>query len=72
MKETVMKEIKQEQNKRQQQIKKQEKEEKGCTEPLYGEKAKCVIQIVPQSKKCKTFNIHKQCVKRNLTKKKRF
>ena len=61
-----------EMEKKQQQIKKQEKEEKGCTEPLYGEKAKCVIQIVPQSKKCKTFNIHKQCVKRNLTKKKRF
>jgi len=52
--------------------KKEKTEEKGCTEPLYGEKAKCVIQIVPQSKKCKTFNIHKQCVKRNLTKKKRF
>ena len=27
------------------------KKEKGCTEPLYGEKAKCVIQIVPQEKK---------------------
>jgi hypothetical protein len=51
---------------------KEKKEEKGCTEPLYGEKAKCVIQIVPQSKKCKTFNIHKQCIKRNLTKKNRF
>ena len=44
-------------------------EEKGCTEPLYGEKAKCIIQIVPQSKKCKTFNVHKQCMKRNLTRK---
>ena len=50
--------------------KKEDKEEKGCTEPLYGEKAKCVIQIVPQSKKCKTFNVHKQCIKRNLTRKK--
>jgi len=47
-----------------------QKEEKGCTEPMYGEKAKCVIQIVPQSKKCKTFNVHKQCIKRNLTRKK--
>jgi len=61
---------KQEEIKRQDQ--KEKTEEKGCTEPLYGEKAKCVIQIVPQSKKCKTFNIHKQCVKRNLTKKIRF
>jgi hypothetical protein len=46
------------------------KKEDGCTEPLYGEKAKCVINIVPQAKKCKTFNIHKKCIKRNLTKKK--
>jgi len=53
------------------QQKKEDKEEKGCTEPLYGEKAKCVIQIVPQSKKCKTFNVHKQCIKRNLTRKKK-
>lgn len=50
--------------------KSKETEEKGCTEPMYGEKAKCVIQIVPQSKKCKTFNVHKQCIKRNLTRKK--
>ena len=74
---TEMKDNKgQDNNKGQDQIKRQDQkektEEKGCTEPLYGEKAKCVIQIVPQSKKCKTFNIHKQCVKRNLTKKKRF
>jgi hypothetical protein len=46
-------------------------EEKGCTEPLYGEKAKCILQIVPQSKKCKTFNVHKQCIKRNLTRRKK-
>jgi len=46
------------------------KKEDGCTEPLYGEKAKCVIHIVPQAKKCKTFNIHKKCIKRNLTKRK--
>jgi len=50
--------------------KEMEKQEKGCTEPMYGEKAKCIIQIVPQSKKCKTFNVHKQCIKRNLTRKK--
>ena len=37
--------------------------EKGCTEPLYGEKAKCVIKIVPQNKKCNTMQIDKQCMK---------
>jgi len=41
--------------------------EKGCTDPLYGEKSKCVIQIVPQSKKCKTFQVDKSCIKENLT-----
>jgi hypothetical protein len=37
--------------------------EKGCVEPLYGEKSKCVIQIVPQSKKMETFQIDKTCIK---------
>lgn len=36
-------------------------EEKGCTEPVYGEKSKCILQIVPQSKKCETFNIDDKC-----------
>jgi hypothetical protein len=56
--------------KKEKETEEKETEEKGCTEPMYGEKAKCVIQIVPQSKKCKTFNVHKQCIKRNLTRKK--
>ena len=38
--------------------------EKGCTEPLYGKKAKCIIKIVPQEKKCKTLQIDKQCLKK--------
>lgn len=42
--------------------KKHQKKEKGCTEPLYGKKAKCVIQIVPQEFKCNSFNIHKKCM----------
>ena len=25
--------------------------EKGCTEPLYGKKSKCIIKIVPQEEK---------------------
>lgn len=38
-----------------------EKIEIGCTEPLYGKKAKCVLQIVPHDFKGDTFNIHKKC-----------
>jgi hypothetical protein len=37
---------------------------KGCTEPLHGKKAKCVIQIVPQEDKTKTFRIKPQCLKK--------
>ena len=37
------------------------KEENGCTEPVYGEKAKCILQIVPQTKKCETFQIEDKC-----------
>ena len=39
------------------------KKEKGCTKPLYGKKSKCVISIVPQEKKCKTFKIDRKCLK---------
>jgi hypothetical protein len=39
------------------------KKEKGCTEPLYGKKSKCVIKIVPQDKKCNTFQMDKKCKK---------
>jgi hypothetical protein len=39
------------------------KREKGCTEPLYGKKAKCVINIVPQEDKSATFQINKKCIK---------
>lgn len=38
--------------------------ENGCTEPLYGEKSKCVLQILPQSEKCETFQIDEKCIKR--------
>ena len=38
--------------------------EKGCTEPLYGKKSKCIIKIVPQDQKCKTIQIDKKCIKR--------
>jgi hypothetical protein len=39
------------------------KTEKGCTEPLYGKKAKCIIKIVPQDEKCNTMQIDKKCLK---------
>jgi hypothetical protein len=30
-------------------------DEIGCIVPFYGKKTKCVLSIVPQEKKCKTF-----------------
>jgi hypothetical protein len=45
---------------------KQQKTEKGCIVPLYGEKSKCVLQIVPQDTKCDTFQIDDKCVKKRL------
>ena len=39
------------------------KKEKGCTEPLYGKKSKCVINIVPQEDKRATFQMDKKCMK---------
>jgi hypothetical protein len=39
------------------------KKEKGCTEPLYGKKSKCVINIVPQEDRTATFQMDKKCIK---------
>jgi len=44
-------------------FRKTRKKEKGCTEPLYGKKSKCIIKIVPQEEKCKTMQIDKECIK---------
>lgn len=44
------------------------KKESGCTEPLHGEKSKCILHIVPKKKRCKTFKIEKKCLKRRKTK----
>ena len=41
--------------------------EKGCIDPLYGIKSKCVLKIVPQKSKCKTFTMNKKCKKKRLT-----
>lgn len=42
---------------------KSSKIESGCTEPLYGHKAKCKIKIVPQTDKGNTLTIDKKCIK---------
>ena len=39
------------------------KKENGCTEPLYGKKSKCIINIVPQENKSETFKMDKECIK---------
>ena len=39
------------------------KKEKGCTEPLYGKKSKCIIKIVPQEEKGSTFQMDEKCIK---------
>ena len=43
---------------------KTKKKEKGCTEPLYGKKAKCIINIVPHEQRGKTLKIDNKCIKR--------
>ena len=42
------------------------KKEKGCTEPLYGTKAKCVIKIVPKEEEGNTFQIDEKCKKTRI------
>ena len=37
-------------------------QELGCVEPIYGVKSKCVINIVPQKKRCNTLNIDNRCL----------
>ncbi len=43
---------------------KKSKKESGCVKPLYGKKAKCVIQIVPDERKSPSFKVDKQCIKK--------
>jgi hypothetical protein len=37
--------------------------EKGCTAPLYGKNAKCVIKIIPEEEKEPSFSVDNRCVK---------
>ena len=39
------------------------RKERGCTEPLYGKKAKCVLKIIPDEQRCKTLKIDRKCIK---------
>jgi hypothetical protein len=40
------------------------KKEKGCTEPLYGKKARCILNIVPQEEKGQSIQIDEKCIKK--------
>lgn len=44
-------------------IKTRKRKEKGCTEPLYGKKARCILNIVPQEEKGASIQIDKKCIK---------
>ena len=40
---------------------KKKKSHKGCVQPFYGKKSKCVIKIIPHDKKEESFQIHQKC-----------
>jgi len=40
------------------------KKEKGCVEPLFGKKSKCVMKIVPKEERTRSFQMDKRCIKR--------
>lgn len=42
------------------------KKEKGCIDPLYGVKSKCIIEIVPKKSKKKTFKMDSRCIVKRL------
>ena len=42
--------------------------EKGCTEPLYGVKSKCVLNIVPKDDKCESLKIDPKCILKRKSK----
>ena len=43
---------------------KQKTKEDGCTESMFGEKSKWVLQIDPQKQQCDTFQIDEKCIKK--------
>ena len=46
--------------------KKIKNKETGCVNSLYGEKSKCILQIVPQETKCDTLQIDDKCIKKKF------
>tara|TARA_B100002019_G_C21148952_1_gene537196 strand:+ start:364 stop:927 length:564 start_codon:yes stop_codon:yes gene_type:complete len=44
--------------------KKQKVKEKGCVTPVYGEKSKCILKIIPAKEKCDTLQIDERCNKK--------
>lgn len=52
-------------------VKQHTNKESGCTEPLYGVKSKCVMDIVPKDDKKKSFNIDPKCEIKKLSNVKR-
>lgn len=54
------------QNNRQHNKTSKTKKHSGCTEPLWGTKSKCIIKIVPQTKKIKSFSIDQKCMKKRV------
>ena len=45
-------------------LRKTRKKERGCTEPLYGRKSKCIVKIVPKDDRVKSFQMDKKCIKK--------
>jgi len=60
----IFKFVKEENNSTKTKTRKNKGKEKGCTEPLYGKKSKCVIKIIPQEDKEATFQMDKKCIKK--------
>ena len=52
--------------KKQKKTRKKSKKEKGCTDPLYGHKSKCLIRIVPKEQRVATLKIDKKCIKKKI------
>ena len=40
--------------------------EKGCIAPVYGEKSKCILKIVPAKEKCESLQIDERCKKKKI------
>ena len=47
-------------------LRKTRKRERGCTEPLYGRKSKCIVKIVPKDDRVKSFQMDKKCIKKRI------